>query len=110
MTKRELQLEENKACLDLFNAARREYYETKQNLKPRRLRSCDAKVFETEHYYILQSFKTLVAAIRKSDNALADALRHEYGYTSCSNQQIAKFRHDYTSYPWNYSRFTYREI
>lgn len=114
MTKRELQLEENNACLELFNSACREYYETeretKHNIKPRRLRSCTAKVFETENYYILQSYETLIAAVRKSDNALADALRHEYDYTATSAQHIAKFMHDYTPYPWNSARFTYRNI
>lgn len=114
MTKRELQLEENKACLDLFNAACREYYETeretKRNIKPERLLYCTAKVFETKNYYLLQSYNTLIAAVRKSDNALADALRHEYYYTATSAKHIAKFIHNYTPYPWRSTRFTYRKI
>lgn len=76
--------------------------------KPKKLRSCKAKVYETENWYILQSYDTPIACIRKYGFEIYDALRIEYGYTSTSAQHIAKFIHDYTPYPWNSPRFTAR--
>lgn len=65
-----------------------------------RLRSCQAWVWETEEYYVLQSYETFVAVIEKSTDTCYDALRYVYGYTSTSAQHIAKFRHDYGSGKW----------
>ena len=60
-----------------------------------RLRSCKAWVYETESFYLLESYRTIVAVIDKSTNDLYDALRTVYGYTATSAQHISKFRTDY---------------
>lgn len=60
-----------------------------------RLRSCNACVWETEHFYILQSYATMVAAIDKGNKVMFDFLRHVYGFTRTSSQHIAKFANDY---------------
>lgn len=69
-----------------------------------RLRSCNACVLETEHFYILQSYATMVAAIDKESGVMFDFLRYVYGYTATSAQHIAKFATDYDAT----SRYTYR--
>lgn len=69
-----------------------------------RLRSCNACVWETEHFYILQSYATMVAAIDKGNNIMFDFLRYVYGYTATSAQHIAKFANDYGAT----IRYTYR--
>lgn len=80
------------------------------NIPPKKLRSCKALVYETSEYYILQSYNTPIACIVKSSQTLIDMLRLTYGYTATSAQHIAKFRHDYTQYPWNYPVLTWREL
>lgn len=60
-----------------------------------RLRSCSADVFETEHWYVLFSYRTPVAAVHKETRMGVDFLRYVYGYTPTSAQHIAKFFHDY---------------
>ena len=70
----------------------------------RRLRTCNATVLETEHFFVLQSYRTYVAAIDKETNTLYDFLRYVYGYTATSAQHIAKFAHDYGAI----RRYTYR--
>lgn len=73
-----------------------------------KLRSCTAWVYETENFYLLQSYKTIVAIISKDSNTLYDALRTVYGYTPTSAQHIAKFQNDYGS---RYAqRFTSRYV
>lgn len=69
-----------------------------------KLRNCSAWVWETEHFYILQSYATMVAAIDKESNTMFDFLRYVYGYTATSAQHIAKFAIDYGAT----CRFTYR--
>lgn len=69
-----------------------------------RLRTCQAKVLETEHFYILQSYTTCVAAIHKNTHEMFDFLRYVYGYTATSAQHIAKFANDYGAE----TRYTYR--
>ena len=66
----------------------------------RKLRSCSAVVHETDNYYFLQSYNTIVAFIDKSTDTCYDVLRLVYGYTSTSAQHIAKFRHDYGNGKW----------
>lgn len=63
--------------------------------EPAQLRHCKACVYETDTWYLLKSYNTLVAAIRKTTGDCFDALRYVYGYTSTSAQHIAKFRNDY---------------
>lgn len=64
-----------------------------------RLRSCNAIVYKTQHFTILRSYNTIVAAVyrRKMESApiFIDFLRLVYGYTSTSAQHIAKFKHDH---------------
>ena len=62
-----------------------------------RLRTCSAYVYETVGYYVLCSYNTNVAFIRKADGTCFDVLRLVYGYTNTSAQHIAKFRHDYNA-------------
>lgn len=69
-----------------------------------RLRSCNACVWETKHFYILQSYATMVAAIDKESNIMFDFLRYVYGYTATTAQHIAKFAKDYGAT----NRYTYR--
>lgn len=69
-----------------------------------RLRTCNACVWETEHFYILQSYATMVAAIDKESGVMFDFLRYVYGYTATSAQHIAKFATDYDAT----SCYTYR--
>lgn len=76
----------------------------------KRLRYCNAFVFESENYYFLRSYNTIVAFINKKTKATYDILRLMYGYTSTSAQHISKFRHDYTPYPWNNPVYTWRYV
>lgn len=69
-----------------------------------KLRNCQACVWETKHFYILQSYATIVAAIDKETNVMFDFLRYVYGYTATSAKHIAKFANDYHAT----SRYTYR--
>lgn len=71
-----------------------------------RLRTCKAYVYETDSYYILKSYSTFVAFIRKSDRECFDILRNIYGYTSASAHQISKFKNDYHAVSTN----TWREV
>ena len=72
----------------------------------KRLRTCTAYVYETDSYYILKSYSTVVAFIRKYDFECFDILRKVYGYTATSAQHIAKFKHDYHAV----STQTWREV
>lgn len=64
-------------------------------IKCKRLRTCQAMVFEFDGYYILQSYHTFVAAIIKDTGEEFDFLRMVYGYTATSSLHIAKFFADY---------------
>ena len=66
----------------------------------KRLRTCSAEVIETNNYYFLVSYRTMVAFIDKATDTCYDVLRLVYGYTSTSAQHIAKFRHDYGAGKW----------
>ena len=66
----------------------------------RKLRSCSAVVHETNNYYFLQSYNTIVAFIDKSTGTCYDVLRLVYGYTATSAQHISKFYHDYGYGKW----------
>ena len=76
------------------------YLDTAEIIKTKRLRSCSAEVIETEKYYLLRSYRTIVAFIEKDTDTLYDILRYVYGYTSTSAQHISKFSHDYGSGRW----------
>ena len=76
----------------------------------KRLNKCQAWVYETENFYILESYSTIVAVIEKSTDIFADVLRMVYGYTSTSCQHIAKFRRAYGKDKWGCKiEYTYRE-
>ena len=68
------------------------------------LRSCRASVYETEHFYLLKSYETFVAAIDKETGVLYDFLHRAYKYTATSAQHISKFATDYNAS----RRYTYR--
>ena len=84
----------NARCYYHFNTAieqlRKEQLEGIADCK--QLLTCQAWVWETEDYYILQSYKTFIACIEKKTDTLYDVLRTEYGYTNTSSKHIAKFR------------------
>ena len=60
-----------------------------------RLRTCSASVYETEHFYILKSYNTFIAAYNKESCEFIDFLRLVYGFTHTSASHIAKFRNDF---------------
>ena len=72
-----------------------------------RLRTCSAYVYETEHYFILRSYNTFVAAVNKETGECYDFLRKVFGYTSTSSQHISKFWHDYA---WSGKVLTWRYV
>lgn len=95
----------NQAAYEIFNNAYDQWSRNIHNIRPERLRFCNARVYETCNYYLLESYNTFVAAIDKKSGICVDVLRGEYGYTSTSAQHIAKFFSDYTS--WK-TRVVYR--
>ena len=94
----------NEMCLDVYGKAYDEYFNGEFNVKP--LRSCTAEVCETDGYFLLRSYNTIVAVVEKSTGIYWDVLRMVYGYTATSAQHIAKFSNDYG----NGKRYTWREI
>ena len=64
-------------------------------LNGKRLRTCQAYVYETEDYYVLESYNTIVACISKDSGQSYDFLRMVFGYTATSAQHISKFFRDY---------------
>ena len=81
-------------------------FELDKVLTVNRLRTCSAYVYETYSYYVLKSYASYVAFIRKSDGECFDVLRMVYGYTATSAQHIAKFKNDYHAI----STQTWREV
>ena len=111
--KRKDQFEINEMVLKKYEKAMYELdeWQTKRNPYMARLRSCNAWVIETQNYYFLQSYNTVVAFIDKKDDVLYDVLRLVYGYTSTSNQHIAKFAYDYSRiYLSETVKYTWREV
>ena len=94
----------NEMCLDVYRKAFDEYHNGESNVS--RLRKCSAEVYETAGYFLLRSYRTLVAVIEKSTGNTYDVLRVVYGYTATSAQHIAKFSNDYG----NGKRYTWRKI
>ena len=88
--------------------------QNERDIASKRLRSCNATVYENSKYYYLVSYRTMVAFIEKESNTLVDVLRMVYGYTATSAQHISKFNHDYCNkndYFWGCTnRLTYRDI
>lgn len=73
-----------------------------------RLRHCHAGVYETNSYYVLRSYNTVVAVINKADMALYDFSRYVYGYTATTAQHIAKFANDYGLSPSD--KYTWKDV
>lgn len=57
----------------------------------RRFDYCQAQIIETESYYVLRSYQSLVAVFSKKTNIGYDFLRYVYGYTASSAKHISKF-------------------
>lgn len=93
MKKNEI-LENNSIIEKEWNIAYNDF-QSNSIIASRKLRSCSAVVHETDNYYFLQSYNTIVAFIDKSTDTCYDVLRLVYEYTVTSAQHIAKFRHDY---------------
>lgn len=66
----------------------------------KRLRTCSAYVCKSNRFYILKSYRTIVAVIDTEDDICYDFLRKVYGYTATSAQHILKFQHDYGEGAW----------
>ena len=79
--------------------------------KGKRLRTCNAYVYETPSFYVLRSYNTVVAIIEKSTDTCYDFLRGVYGYTHTSAQHISKFDKDYSRSKFGCDeRVTYRDV
>ena len=88
-------------CMRRYNQALQEMETGCYDLKGR-LRSCQAYVFETDNFWVLRSYNTIVAVTSKDTGVCYDVLRMVFGYTATSAQHIAKFRHDFHTpeYMW----------
>lgn len=76
-----------------------------------RLRTCSAYVCKLGRFYILKSYRTIVAAIDTKDDTCYDFLRKVYGYTSTSSMHITKFNRDYGRGKWGCTEsLTWREV
>ncbi len=110
--RREEQIEINMICDTEFNRAMEEFREAQMpggQYNIYRLRTCQAWVYETEKYYLLTSYRTMVACINKTTDTLFDVLRTKYGYTATSAQHISKFEKDYGQDKWGcHNRYTAR--
>lgn len=107
--KKELQEMDNTIALELL----RQFNDKVVSIpvQGKRLRTCQATVYETKEYFILQSYNTLVAFIIKEKDILVDVLRLVYGYTSTSAQHISKFSQDYGKAKYGcVQRITYKNI
>lgn len=107
--KKEEQIKVNKECEKVFSTAMEEMRDSVKECL--RLRTCQAYVYETKHFYVLRSYGTFIACISKRTDTLYDMLRHEYGYTNTSAQHISKFNSDYCRGYWGCEkRFTWRYV
>lgn len=101
----------NNICMDMLDEVNTEIMQQGGLTKWTRLRSCTAEVSETENYYVLRSYNTLVAFIDKRMDEMYDVLRFVYGYTSTSAQHISKFEKDYCQGQRHCkNRFTWRPL
>lgn len=107
MRKSEQQLINNKVL-----EAVKHYNESSEKvIKSKQLRTCSASVAETDSYYVLTSYKTVIAIIEKTTDTLYDFLRYVYGYTNTSGHHISKFSKDYGDGKWGCIKvLTYRDI
>ena len=110
--KKQEQKQTNSMCDTLWSEAMQELNESGIRYDDcKRLKSCQAYVYETENFFILRSYSTMIAAIDKKTDTLIDVLRGVYGYTSTSAQHIAKFGRTYGKSKYGTkNRITYRDI
>lgn len=94
----------NSICTYVYAKAMKEYENS--YLDCGRLRSCSAEVLETENFFLLRSYNTIVGIMDKRSRELIDVLRFVYGYTCTSAQHLAKFGYDYHET----KRYTYRNV
>lgn len=88
----------------------KEYALLKASDKGVRLRNCSAVVYTTSNYYVLKSYRTVIACIDRRTDTCYDFLRKVYGYTRTSGQHIAKFRKDYGAGKWGCEHeYTWRD-
>lgn len=107
--KKEQQILINDECLKIFADAMEAYERLHTPFE--RLRSSSGAVCCTGRYYILQSYRTIVAVIDRTTDTCIDVLRYVYGYTATSAQHISKFAHDYGAGKWGCeNRLTWRRI
>lgn len=108
---KKLQLEANKEVMAAVDRYNEELNYDCPVVEVGRLRTCQAYVYETPSFYVLRSYKTVVAIIEKSSDICYDFLRAVYGYTSTSAQHISKFDKDYGRGTYGCKeRVTYREL
>lgn len=117
--KKSEQIKINALCNDVFNTAMREFYHEQRDThtfkRGKPLRHCQAQVFETESFYILQSYRTLIAVIRKADNICINNMRHEYNFDKhatgrTSTQHFYKFVKDYVPFGKCPLIYTYKAV
>lgn len=105
------QIEANKKVLEAVDRYNEEVKGTVILHHGTRLRTCQAYVYETHSFYVLQSYKTVVAIIDKTTDTCYDFLRGVYRYTNTSAQHISKFDKDYGRGTYGCKeRVTYREV
>lgn len=70
-------------------------------LNAKQLNKCNARIYETENFYILESYSTFVAVIEKATGIFADVKFMVYNFEAAGHtchtttQHIAKFRRAY---------------
>lgn len=93
--KKSLQLAMNEWVENAYEYMQDEMKEYYPSYLWKKLRSCQADVLETKNFYVLRSYNTIVACIRKDCLQSYDFLRMVFGYTATSAQHISKFFKDY---------------
>lgn len=83
----------NAQCIFQLECALKELDE--MHINGKKFRSCNARIYTTENYVILQSYSTVVAVININMLMGFDVLRYAYGYTATSAQHISKFFNEY---------------
>ena len=98
---------DNMAALDIFDRAMDDYNNTDaRELKYHHYIGKTMVVIETQNFYLLLSYSTLVAAIDKASGFCGDVLRHEWGkYSRTSNKHILLFTSDFGN---PLKRYTYK--
>ena len=107
--KKDTQIIINEKCMEEYKKAMEEFHRGFV-INESRLRTCSAQVYETENYWILKSYNTIIAITSKDTGICYDVLRIVYGYTATSAQHIAKFTHDYHTdeYMWGAPKWVAR--